>query len=216
MGSAPDKMCVTADTVAFRFAPEVGVELLLIERGNPPYKGQWALPGGFVKLDEDLPDAARRELKEETGAEPRVLVQAGTWGKPGRDPRGRTVTVAYLAVMDADTTVEGGTDAAVARWHDLNALPDLAFDHADILRDTRSRLIDLCFRTHLAFAFLQEEFTISDLEEFLSALTDGEMRRGDPDSIVERARLVESRTSAPEVTSMYRCAAGDYLCPLEG
>jgi len=215
MSPMPDKMCVTADTVAFRYTPEVGVELLLIQRGNPPYEGQWALPGGFVELQEDLPDAARRELKEETGAEPAVLVQAGTWGKPGRDPRGRTVTVAYLAVMESGTTVEGGTDAAVARWHDLGALPELAFDHAEILQDTRACLIDLCFRSHLAFAFLHEEFTISDLEDLLSALTNGKMRRGHVDSIVERAQLIESQTSAPEVSNMYRCVAEDYLSPLQ-
>ena len=214
MSPMPDKMCVTADTVAFSFTQDAGAQLLLIQRGNPPYEGQWALPGGFVELEEDLPDAARRELKEETGAEPRVLVQAATWGKPGRDPRGRTVTVAYLAVMESETMVEGGTDAAAAQWHSLDDLPELAFDHADIVADTRSRLIELCFRTHLAFAFLQEEFTISDVEDLLSGLTGGNMRQGEADSIIERASLVESQTSAPEASNMYTCAAEDYLCPL--
>jgi 8-oxo-dGTP diphosphatase len=119
-------------------------KVLLIKRKNPPFRGHWALPGGFVEPDEPLEAAARRELLEETGVIPRSLEQLYTFGDPGRDPRGWTISVSYLATLDE---VEGnalrpraGSDAAEAGWFDLSALPPLAFDHADILAHARSRV----------------------------------------------------------------------------
>ncbi len=114
---------------------EKNPKILLIQRKNDPFSGAWALPGGFVDMDEDLTDAALRELKEETGAALKDMVQFGTYGKPGRDPRGRTVSVVYLAYIDEPLEVSGMDDAAQAKWFALNDLPALAFDHELIIRD---------------------------------------------------------------------------------
>ncbi|MFJ8811310.1 NUDIX domain-containing protein [Streptomyces sp. NPDC102490] len=122
----------TADVVTM--TPDGRV--LLIERDWPPYEGAWALPGGHVDVGESSRLAAARELEEETGVrvDPGHLRQLGVWDQPGRDPRGRYVTVAYLAVVPADTTIVAGDDARTARWWPATDLPPhLAFDHADIL-----------------------------------------------------------------------------------
>jgi len=108
-------------------------QVLLIRRGGPPFQGQWAAPGGFVNMAEELEDAARRELREETGIDLDGLRQLGAFGKVGRDPRGRTISVVYWTMIDGPLPVRGGDDAAEARWFGIDALPDLAFDHHDIL-----------------------------------------------------------------------------------
>ncbi len=135
---------LTVDVVVV--APIAGQhKVLLIRRKNPPFEGRWALPGGFVDPHEPLEDAARRELWEETGVRPAHLVQLHTFGDPGRDPRGWTVSVAYLALVDekAGRTLqpEAGDDAAEAAWFDLLAPPPLAFDHAEILACARRKLV---------------------------------------------------------------------------
>jgi 8-oxo-dGTP diphosphatase len=113
-------------------------EVLLIQRGDEPYKGQWAFPGGFMEMDETTEECAIRELKEETGLELSELHQIGVYSKVDRDPRGRTVTVAYLAVVDSTIAVEGQDDAAKAEWWPLTTPPSLAFDHEDILKDAKA------------------------------------------------------------------------------
>lgn len=116
-------------------------EILLIRRGREPFSGAWALPGGFVDSHEDLPDAARRELAEETGLTDVALKQLGAFGAPGRDPRGHTVSIVYVGSVPAGQRARAGSDAADARWFALDALPALAFDHAEIvayLRKLRS------------------------------------------------------------------------------
>jgi len=119
--------------------------VLLIRRKNPPFEGRWALPGGFVDPHEPLEEAARRELLEETGVRPAHLEQLHTFGDPGRDPRGWTVSVAYLALLDWQAArslqPEAGDDAAGVAWFDLLAPPPLAFDHADILACARRKLV---------------------------------------------------------------------------
>ena len=127
---------LAADAMVIARAPQPSV--LLIRRGNPPYKGHWALPGGFLEERERLVACAARELAEETGL--RVSPDAGTlvgiYDDPDRDPRGRVIGVVYLFVIDRVRDVKGGDDAAAARWFPLDALPgDLAFDHAQILED---------------------------------------------------------------------------------
>ena len=118
--------------------------MLLIQRKHPPFEGRWALPGGFVDPHEPLADAASRELQEETGIEPAHLEQLHTFGDPGRDPRGWTVSVVYLAVLDEGEAQvlrpHAGDDAADVGWFDLLAPPPLAFDHADILAHARKTL----------------------------------------------------------------------------
>jgi 8-oxo-dGTP diphosphatase len=126
------KIFVTVDAVIFRKSAG-GNELLLIKRKNDPFKGKWALPGGFVDEGEDLTDAAKRELQEETGIVVESLQQLGAFGKPGRDPRSHTVSVAYTGFANDNSEAVGTDDADEARWFSVAALPELAFDHADII-----------------------------------------------------------------------------------
>jgi 8-oxo-dGTP diphosphatase len=139
---------VTADAAVFALV-DGKAKLLLIQRKHEPYKGHWALPGGFVEMDEDLPEAAARELAEETGLENVPLEQLHTFGKPGRDPRGRTITVAYFGIAARDwQQVAAADDAAQVQWFDIESLPALAFDHAEIACCAIERLkqTDACQR----------------------------------------------------------------------
>ncbi|MDM8146350.1 NUDIX hydrolase [Bacteroides eggerthii] len=124
---------VTTDCVVF--TKEEEPKVLLIQRGNEPYKGCWAFPGGFMNMEETAEECAVRELKEETGLTVTRIQQIGAYSKVDRDPRGRTVSIAYLAIVDAPTAVSGMDDAAKAAWFPLSSLPDLAFDHQDIMAD---------------------------------------------------------------------------------
>lgn len=124
---------VTTDCVVF--TKEEEPKVLLIQRGNEPYKGCWAFPGGFMNMEETAEECAVRELKEETGLTVNQIQQIGAYSKVDRDPRGRTISIAYLAIVDAPTAVTGMDDAAKAAWFPLSSLPDLAFDHQDIMAD---------------------------------------------------------------------------------
>jgi 8-oxo-dGTP diphosphatase len=123
---------VTVDAVIFRKSGQ-DHEILFIQRKNDPFKGQWALPGGFVDEHEDLKDAAARELEEETGLKVTALEQLGAFGKPHRDPRHHTVSIAYMGFADDGAEAVGADDAAEAKWFSVKSLPQLAFDHADIV-----------------------------------------------------------------------------------
>ena len=125
---------VTADCLVFA-RTEKGMKLLLIQRKNEPCKGKWAFPGGFMDIDETTIDAARRELKEETGLEVGELFRIGVFDAVDRDPRERIITVAYYTVLDKPVEVCGLDDAAQAKWFLLTELPELAFDHREILRE---------------------------------------------------------------------------------
>ncbi len=126
---------VTVDCIVFHKDAK-DLKVLLIRRGNPPFKSQWALPGGFVDMDEELEDAAIRELQEETGLKLNGLTQMHTFGKIGRDPRGRTISVVFLGFADKETAqkVKGGDDASDAQWFDVKEVPPLAFDHNEVLK----------------------------------------------------------------------------------
>lgn len=124
---------VTADCVVI--TNEAEPKVLLIKRRNPPFKGSWAFPGGFMDMDETAEQCAIRELEEEAGLKIEDIVQIGAYSKVDRDPRGRTVTVAYLVRIDSPVAVIGQDDAAKAEWFPLSTLPLLAFDHEEIMRD---------------------------------------------------------------------------------
>lgn len=159
---------VTVDVVVFTVRDDL-LSALAVRRGAPPYRGRWALPGGFVREDEDLPDAARRELAEETGLDevPLHLEQLATYGAPVRDPRMRVVSVAYLAFGPDLPEPKAGTDASDARWRpvaDLLSRPRrLAFDHEQILADGLERARAKLEYSPLATAFCADEFTVAEL-----------------------------------------------------
>lgn len=124
---------VTADVVAI--TKEEEPKVLLIQRGFEPYKGSWAFPGGFMEMDETTLECAIRELEEETGLRLTDMKQVGAYSKVDRDPRGRTITIAYLAIVNEPLSVIAQDDAANAEWFPINALPTLAFDHDEIMAD---------------------------------------------------------------------------------
>ena len=126
---------VTADCVVI--TREAEPKVLLIQRAIEPYKGCWAFPGGFMNMDETTEQCAIRELEEETGLKLDIMHQIGAYSKVDRDPRGRTITVAYLAIIDKPVQVNGQDDAAKAEWFPINNLPHLAFDHQEIMTDAK-------------------------------------------------------------------------------
>ena len=126
---------VTADCVVM--TKEEVPKVLLIQRGADPFKGAWAFPGGFMNMDETTEQCAIRELEEETGLKVTKVHQIGAYCKVDRDPRGRTITVAYLAIIDSPEDVKGQDDAAKAEWFPITDLPKLAFDHYDIMKDAK-------------------------------------------------------------------------------
>ena len=131
---------VTADCVVV--TKEAEPKVLLIQRGNEPYKGCWAFPGGFMNMDETTEQCAIRELEEETGLKIDEVKQIGAYSRVDRDPRGRTITVAYLAFVDSPVEVKGLDDAAKAEWFALSNLPELAFDHEEIMEEAKRIIKD--------------------------------------------------------------------------
>ena len=159
---------VTTDCVIFGFNGE-RLQVLLIERGIEPYKGHWAFPGGFLKMDETAEEGAKRELKEETGLADAYIQQLHTFSNPDRDPRERVITIAYYALVKIQE-VKGGDDAASARWFPLDDIPPLAFDHDYILRMATQRLREQIHFQPIGFELLPEKFTIKELQSLYEAI----------------------------------------------
>jgi len=157
---------LTVDIVTFT-VQENTLQVLLVQRSNSPFEGSWALPGGFVEMDESLEDSAQRELYEETGIRGAYLEQLYTYGEPGRDPRGRVVSVAYYALLAPDAPVrpQAGRDARLAQWWPIGGLPELAFDHAEILAYALRRLRYKLEYTAVGFELLPERFTLTQLQQ---------------------------------------------------
>jgi len=166
-----DRPSVTVDVVIFTLR-EKTLHVLLIRRGAWPFAGQWAIPGGFVRMDESLEDAARRELREETGVDEGRLEQLRSFGDVGRDPRMRIITVAYTALISSEqVTLEASTDAADAKWFALDEIPKpLAFDHDVILNVASSRLRERLQNSNIAQGLLPERFTLTQMQEVYEAL----------------------------------------------
>lgn len=155
---------VTTDIVLFTIREEE-LKLLLVRRAREPFLASWALPGGFVGIDEDLEDCALRELEEETGVTGLYLEQLHTWGKPRRDPRERVISVAYYALIPSDRLrVRPAHKVDSVAWFALDALPPLAFDHADIVTLAHKRLVAKLDYSTIAFQFMPECFTLSELQ----------------------------------------------------
>jgi len=155
---------VSVDIVIFTIR-DACLKLLLIRRAGEPYRGKWALPGGFIHLDEDLDASARRELEEETGVAGVYLEQLYTFGAPERDPRERVITVAYYALIPSDRLqLRAATDAEAVGWFGMDELPALAFDHTDIIAMAHERLVAKLDYSTLAFQFMGGDFTLSELQ----------------------------------------------------
>ncbi len=161
----PSEIKVTVDTVAF--AIEQGIlEVLLVKRKYDPFKSNWALPGGFLDdRDDTLDQGAARELQEETNVSNVYLEQLYSFGNKGRDPRGRTITVAYLALLrQEELELKASSDASGVAWWPVNELPDLAFDHADIINYAHKRLKYKIEYSPAAFMLIPQKFTLRDLQ----------------------------------------------------
>lgn len=156
---------VTTDIVIFTIRDE-RLELLLIRRASEPYRNCWALPGGFVDIDEDLDSCALRELEEETGVSGVYLEQLYTFGAPDRDPRERVISVAYYALVPPDrVTIRAASDARDVAWFQLGQLPRLAFDHEQIVAMAHKRLASKLQYSTIALQFMPEQFTLGELQK---------------------------------------------------
>lgn len=166
---------LTVDIVVFALDNE-DLMVMLIERDLAPFDGQWALPGGFVHIDETLEEAARRELQEETGLKDIFLEQLYTFGDLERDPRERVVTVAYYALVNLEGhDVQASTDARNAAWFSLSDLPRLAFDHELILKTAHERLRGKVRYQPIGFELLPEKFTLRQLQQLYEVILDREL-----------------------------------------
>ncbi|HEY0067189.1 MAG TPA: NUDIX domain-containing protein [Flavisolibacter sp.] len=172
-------MKVTVDAVVFGYSKNEGVSVLLIQRKYPPYKDLWALPGGFVLEEESLEEAVQRELQEETGIRVNYMEQLYTFGQPGRDPRQRIISVAYFALVKSSMyqQLKASTDAENAQWFNIKKLPQLAFDHKDIVNTAIERVRVKIRYQPIGFELLDKKFPFSDLEKLYMALLDREIDR---------------------------------------
>jgi 8-oxo-dGTP diphosphatase len=169
---------VTVDCVVFGLDADADADLkvMLIERDIDPFAGRWALPGGFVRMDEDLESAARRELAEETGIRKVFLEQLYTFGGVNRDPRGRVISVAYYALVNlSEHTVKATTDARDAAWFPVADLPPLAFDHEQLVETALGRLKGKVRYQPIGFELLPKKFTLSQLQKLYETVLEREL-----------------------------------------
>ena len=159
---------VTTDCVIFGFDND-GLSVLLVERGIEPFKGCWAFPGGFLNMEEDAETGAKRELMEETGFQAEYIEQFGTFTEVGRDPRGRVITIAHLALVKKGE-VKGGDDAAQAKWFPIDQVPQLAFDHDRILRVALKTLKEKIHFQPVGFELMPEVFTMPQLQNLYESI----------------------------------------------
>lgn len=159
------KPAVTVDCVVFGLNEDEILKVMLIQRDIPPFEGEWALPGGFVRLDETLEQAAIRELREETGIDHIFLEQLYTFGEVHRDPRERVITVAYYALINlSEHTIKATTDARQAAWFAVHQIPKLAFDHQTIVEVAYTRLKGKVRYEPIGFELLPKKFTLSQIQ----------------------------------------------------
>ena len=164
---------LTVDCIVFGLDAQQELKVMLIQRNIPPFQGKWAISGGFVKLDETLEAAALRELQEETGVHDVFLEQLYTFGDLARDPRDRTVTVAYYALINlTEQEIKATADARAAAWFALSEIPQLAFDHDQILQTAIARLRGKIRYEPIGFELLPNQFTLSQLQKLYETVLD--------------------------------------------
>jgi len=170
---------VTTDIVVFTVKDNY-LQTLLIRRGGDPFKGAWAIPGGFVQERENIYDCAVRELAEETGATDIKLKQLSAYGASDRDPREHVITIVYFALIKSTSVkIEHGSDAADAQWHKMEDLPQLAFDHNEIINDAILELQMGLYdkNKHNVFDLLPDEFTIPEIQTCYEAILQNKLDR---------------------------------------
>ena len=200
---------VTTDIVVFAIR-EQELQLLLIRRRNDPYCGMWALPGGFLEIEESIETCAKRELQEETGLHHLYLEQLCTFGRPDRDPRERVISVAYFALVSPDSPEpRAGDDAAELAWFPITELPSLAFDHQEIILLAHRRLVSKLNYSTIAFQFLPKSFTLSELQAVYEILRGEKLdKRNFRKSILALEQIEETgerrRTGSHRPAQIYR------------
>jgi len=168
---------LTVDSVVFGYK-DGNISILLIKRKYEPFKGKWAIPGGFVENNESLEEAAERELQEETGIKINFLEQLYTFGKPSRDPRGRIVSVVYFGLLRPDgLKISASTDAGDVQWFNIDKMPNLSFDHKEILELAIKRVQAKITYEPIGFELLNKKFPFSDLEKLYTTLLGREIDR---------------------------------------
>lgn len=191
---------VAVDAIVFGYNKTEGVSLLLVKRKYSPFKGSWAIPGGFVLNEEDLESAVRRELKEETGLEINYLEQLYTFGNPDRDPRKRVLSISYFGLVNSQSfqDLKAATDAEQAQWFSIKDLPGLAFDHQEIVNVAVNRVRAKIKYQPIGFELLDPKFPFSDLESLYSTLLDRPIdRRNFKKKIMGLGFLEELSEKAP-------------------
>jgi 8-oxo-dGTP diphosphatase len=169
---------VAVDAVVFGYTSKEGLSVLLIKRNINPYKDVWALPGGLIGDHESLEDAVQRELKEETGVSINYLEQLYSFGKPGRDPRNRVISITYYGLVKPEAfELQANTDAKDAAWFNIKRLPQLAFDHNEIIEVAHNRLKSKILYEPIGFELLEEKFPFSELEKLYMAVLDRSIDR---------------------------------------
>ena len=204
-----EHMAVTTDCVIFTHE-DWKLKVLLVRRGGEPYKGQWAFPGGFLRIDETAEEGALRELREETGFTPSAIHQLGVFSDVDRDPRERVITIAWYALVKPGSVI-AGDDADEAAWFPVNELPPLAFDHEKIFREAMERLKrDIHFEP-VGFSLLGDEFTIPDLQRIYEQILGTSFdRRNFQRKILSSGILEEAeRTEAEEEPQRHRLMSMD-------
>ena len=167
-----DRFYVTADAVVFTILNKE-LKILLIKRKKEPFKGKFALPGGFVELNENLEQAAKRELEEETGVKNIFLKNLHAFGNVKRDPRGRVITIPFLALIDGEKIkLHATSDAELAKWYSVYSLPELGFDHNKIIKDALKHLRFEIQNTNIAFQIMPDKFTLSELQNAYEIILD--------------------------------------------
>lgn len=195
-----EHMAVTTDCAIFTYE-DWKLKVLLVRRGGEPYKGQWAFPGGFLKMDETAEEGARRELREETGLVPSAIGQLGVFSDVDRDPRERVITIAWYALVKPSEVV-GGDDADEAAWFPVDALPPLAFDHRKIFEAAMERLRrDIHFQP-VGFDLLDDVFTIPDLQRLYEAILGVKFDRRNFQRKLLAAGILEEASPAEEYDAL--------------
>ncbi|MEE3483066.1 MAG: NUDIX domain-containing protein [Bacteroidales bacterium] len=190
---------VTTDCVIFSF-DGINLKVLLIQRGCEPYKGYWAFPGGFLRMDETAEEGALRELREETGLTPNHIEQFYTFSQIDRDPRERVVSIAFFALIQP-ADVKGDDDASDARWFPLNEMPPLAFDHENVFKTAQKKLKEKIYFESIGFDLLGDEFTIPEIQHLYESILEVKFDRRNFQKKLLQVGILKEVTNAPETDS---------------